>query len=186
MPLTHAVARREIHHRVIDMQAFERDDGLYDIEARLVDRKPFPFVRMSSPEPTPAGQPLHDLSIRLTVDRDYVVVAVEAASDTTPWALCRQAEGTLAVLVGEKVGRGWSSLVKSRLRGTAGCTHLTEMLIPMATTALQGIRGIHREQVRGINAAGEPVMIDTCYSYARTREVARVLWPVHHVPAQGD
>src|SRR5512145_3454782 len=123
------------------MLAFARDDGLFDVEARLIDRKPFDYVRPSSPQPVPAGQPLHDLQVRLTLDGHFVVRAIEASSDVTPWALCREAEATLQALVGEPVERGWSAKVKERLRGAAGCTHLMEMLVTLGTTALQGIRG---------------------------------------------
>lgn len=177
--------RRPIHHRVIEMEAFARDDGLFDVEARLIDRKPFPFVRMSSPEPVPAGEPLHDIWIRMTLDREYVVRSLIAASDTTPWPLCKQATDTLSVLVGEKVARGWSSKVKERLRGAASCTHLMEMLIPMATTAFQGIRGLHPEQARAVGADGIPSKIDTCFAYGREREVVRMLWPKHSGPSRG-
>src|SRR5437764_5636833 len=128
MPLSAPVQRREAHHRSIEMKTFARDDGLYDVEGRLIDRKPFDFVRPSSQRAVPAGEPLHDLWIRMTLDDDYTVRAMEAASDTTPWALCRQAEDTLKVLVGHRVARGWSSLVKEKLRGAASCTHLMEML----------------------------------------------------------
>lgn len=186
MPLSPANTRREIHHRTIDMRAFAREDGLYDIEARLVDTKPFPFLRMASPVPAPAGAALHDLRIRITVDELYVVREVEAASDVTPWPLCRQAEGTLKVLLGERIGPGWSARVKTLLRGKAGCTHLTELLIPMATTALQGIRGIHRDSTLTLNEKGEPGMIDTCFSYSREREVVRLIWPRNHVSRDGS
>ena len=179
MPLPEATPRRSIHRRIIEMEAFVRDDDLYDIEARLVDRKPFPFVRMSSPEPTPAGQALHDIWIRMTVDRDYVVRDIVAASDTTPWPLCKEATATLSVLIGERLARGWSSKVKERLRGAASCTHLMEMLIPMGTTAFQGIRGLHPEQARTVGADGVPSKIDTCFAYGREREVVRMLWPEH-------
>lgn len=90
MPLTQAASRREIHHRVIDMKAYARDDGLFDVEAHLVDRKPLAFPRVSSPEPIPAGMPLHDLWIRFTVDEQFVVRAIEAASDVTPYGLCKE------------------------------------------------------------------------------------------------
>ncbi|HSW19790.1 MAG TPA: DUF2889 domain-containing protein, partial [Ramlibacter sp.] len=83
MPLPDPTSRREIHHRSIEMRAFVRDDGLYDVEARLVDRKPFPFQRLSSPDAVPAGQALHDLWIRMTVDGDYIVKSIVAASDAT-------------------------------------------------------------------------------------------------------
>ena len=137
MPLSQPVARREVHHRLIDMQAYAREDGLYDVEAHLVDTKPFEFVRVSSPRPVPAGEALHDLWIRMTVDGDYTVRAIEAASDITPYGICKEAESTLSVLVGERLVRGWSAKVKERLRGAASCTHLMELLMPMATTAYQ-------------------------------------------------
>lgn len=183
MPLPDADARRPIHRRVLDMQAFARDDGLYDIEARLIDRKPFPFQRLSSPVPTPAGDALHDLWIRMTVDRSYVVTRLIASSDSTPWPLCKEATDTLSVLVGERIARGWSRTVKERLRGAAGCTHLMEMLIPMGTTALQGIRGLNPEQARSVDAQGAPTKLDTCFAYSRERSVVRMLWPEHARPA---
>jgi hypothetical protein len=179
VPLPTPSARREVHHRSIDMHAFARDDGLFDVEARLIDRKPFDYVRPSSPQPVPAGQPLHDLWVRLTLDGNFVVRAIEASSDVTPWALCREAEATLQVLVGEPVARGWSANVKERLRGAAGCTHLMEMLVTLGTTALQGIRGA--DPNRRLTAEGK---IDTCYAYARQRSVVKVLWPEHHRPSE--
>ncbi|WP_338050899.1 MULTISPECIES: DUF2889 domain-containing protein [Ramlibacter] len=180
MPLSTPGARREIHHRVIDMRAYAREDGLYDVEARLVDTKPYAFKRPSSPEPLPAGQSLHDIWVRLVVDGEFVVRGIEAASDVTPWAICKQAESTLQVLVGEKLARGWSAKVKERLRGAASCTHLMEMLIPLATTALQGIRALQME--RYLHAEGDegPLKIDSCYAYGREREVVQRLWPQHY------
>lgn len=186
MPLTSPPPRRQVHRRVIDLQVYERDDGRFDVEAHLVDRKPFEFKRLSSPQPLPAGQPLHDLWVRLTVDASYTVVAVEAASDVTPWALCKQAEATLSVMIGERIQRGWSAKVKERLRGTASCTHLMEMLLPAATAALQGIRGLNPERRRKeVGAEGLPAQIDTCYAYSRESEVVLRLWPQHHRAATG-
>jgi hypothetical protein len=183
MPLIEPSRRHEVHHRNIDMRAFARDDGLYDVEAHLVDRKPFPFKRTHAPDPIPPGQPLHDLWVRLTVDVSYVVQGIQASSDVTPFPLCREAEATLSVLVGEKVARGWSTKVKERLRGAAGCTHLMEMLITMGTTAHQGIRGLHLEQARAVNAEGVPLKLDSCYAYGRQRGVVKMLWPEHYQAA---
>ncbi|MCW5666254.1 MAG: DUF2889 domain-containing protein [Piscinibacter sp.] len=177
MPLPPPAARREVHQRTIEMQAFARADGLFDVEARLIDRKPFDFVRPSSPQPVPAGVPLHDLWVRLTVDGELTVRAIAAASDVTPWALCCEAEGTLQVLVGERLARGWSAKVKERLRSAAGCTHLMEMLVTMGTTALQGIRGSDPSRRPSPEAK-----LDSCYAYGRERSVVRMLWPEHHRP----
>jgi hypothetical protein len=174
MPLSPIAGRTEAHARVIEMRAFARGNGLYDVEGHLVDRKPFAFLRAGDTVPLAPGAPMHDLWVRLTVDGDFVVRGIEAASDVTPYAICKQAEATLQVLVGERLARGWSSKVKERLRGAAGCTHLTEMLVPLATTAFQAIHGLRPVQER---TAGASALVDTCYAYDRGSEVVRRLAP---------
>ena len=42
------------------MKVFRRKDGLYDVEAHLVDTKPFAFERVNRPDSCPPGS-LHDL-----------------------------------------------------------------------------------------------------------------------------
>jgi len=180
MPLSDGTARREIHHRIIDMRAYVRDDGLYDVEAHLLDRKPFAFNRLVSTTPLPAGEPLHDMWVRITVDDQYVVQGIEAPSDVTPYGLCKEAESTLSVLIGEQIASGWSAKVKERLRGAASCTHLMEVLIPMATTTLQGIRGLRRERNPLPDESIDPRALDSCYAYARHRDVVKVNWPQHY------
>lgn len=182
MPLSEPDPRREVHHRTIDMKTYAREDGLFDVEAHLVDRKPFDFVRLASKDPTPAGSALHDLRIRMTIDADLVVRKIEASGDVMPYEVCREATETLGVLVGQRIARGWSTVVKQRLRGAACCTHLMEMLMPAATTALQGIRALVDTHRRALNDAGEPVQLDSCYAYARHREPVARLWPQHHRP----
>lgn len=183
MPLSLPVARREIHLRVIEMRAYAREDGHFDVEAHLVDRKPFAFKRVFKPQPVPPMEPLHDLWVRMTVGEDLVVRAIEAASDVTPYAVCREAEVTLSVLVGEKIARGWSAKVKERLRGSQSCTHLMEVLLPLATTALQGIRGMQSEDERNpLDANGVPLKLDSCLAYGASSEVIRLHWPQHHRP----
>lgn len=184
MPMTNPENHREIHCRTIDIRVFARDDGLYDVVGHLVDQKPFPFWRVQPPEPIPAGQPLHDFWIRLTVDNSYAVRAIEAASDTTPFALCKEAEATLSALVGARIASGWSSKVKGLLRGAASCTHLMEMLITMATPALQGIRGLAREHKVQTDSDAVVGKLDSCYAYARNRAVVKIHWPEHYQPSK--
>ena len=178
MPLSAPPARRKIHRRVIEMEAYQREDGLFEVEGHLVDTKPFDFDRVLQGI-VPAGQPLHDLWIRLTVDAGRVVRAIEASSGRTPFGICKEAEATLQVLVGERIARGWSAVVKERLRGAASCTHLMEMLLPMATTALQGINGLRDKSERLGGEGRELQKIDSCYAYGREREVVQRLWPQH-------
>jgi hypothetical protein len=180
MPLSPVVDREEVHHRVIDMKTYARANGLFDAEAHLLDRKPFDFVRAGATDTVAAGEPFHDLWIRVTVDSAFVVRAIEAASDVTPWAVCKEAGAALQVLVGEALVKGWTAKVKEKLRGAAGCTHLAEMLIPLATTALQGIYGLRPQAEREANIGA---LVDSCYAFGSNREVVQRLAPLHYQPA---
>jgi hypothetical protein len=182
MPLSESAARREVHQRVIDMRAYARADGLYDVEAHLIDRKPYDFQHSGRPDPLPAGTPLHDLWVRVTVDEEYVIHHIEAASDATPYSLCKEATAALDVLVGERIGKGWSSLVKERLRGPIACTHLRELMIPLATAMMQGIRALKGAPSQFVDADGKPSNLNSCYAYADHRDVVKRMWPEHFKP----
>ena len=182
MPLSAPSKRKEIHHRVIDMHAYARDDGLFDVEARLIDQKPFDTIRFATGEKVPAGRARHDLWVRLTVDAQFVVRAVEASSDVTPYPVCKEAEASLAVMIGVPIASGWSTRVKERLRGSASCTHLMEMLIPLATTTLQGMGGLDPTKNSALNSHGVPRKLDTCHAYGRSSEVVKLMWPDHYRP----
>lgn len=176
MPLSKEAPRQPIHHRVIDMQAYAREDGLYDVEARLVDRKPFPFRRRGTTTPLPPNAPVHDLWVRVTIDEQFTIHAVETASDVTPYGTCPEGGKALQSMVGERMAAGWSRTVKTRLRGAASCTHLMELLIPMATTAYQGVQ-THLRMAKGVESQGASARVDSCWAYRRDGEVVRMLWP---------
>src|SRR5436190_836850 len=67
MPLPEPTApRTPLHHRTIEIRGWKRDDGLYDIEGHLLDRKAVDF-KLASGVRTP-GEPIHSLWLRITVD----------------------------------------------------------------------------------------------------------------------
>jgi hypothetical protein len=52
---------------------------------------------------------------------------------------CRGAVPGYQKLLGERLGPGFSRRIKELFGGVEGCVHLTELLLPMATTAFQTI-----------------------------------------------
>ncbi len=177
MPLPDSLEREEIHQRQITMRAYRRVDGLYEIEGRVVDNKPIEFVAPLTNRVLAPGQSIHDLWIRLVIDDEFLIHDVIASSDATPFGICKQAPPTLEVMKGERIGAGWSKLVRSKLKGAASCTHLMELLGPMATTAYQALWPVVRTRPDPLDANGRPTKIDSCYAYASNREVTLKLWP---------
>jgi hypothetical protein len=185
MPLPAPVARLELHLRTIDLRGFHRDDGLYDIEASLVDVKAEDYT-VDSGRIIRRGESLHDMAIRLVVDDDLNVKEVFAATDAAPYPICPAAAGTLLCLVGLRIGPGWSRAVRERLAGRQGCTHLTELLKPLATVAIQTLSGLRKSRPDQANGAGKPAKIDSCYAYSAERELIRQRWPAYYLGAGKD
>ena len=120
------VARREqVHTRKIELQGYSREDGLFDIEARLTDTKSYGFETDDRGWIDP-GEPLHGMSMRMTIDEDMVIVAFEAATDYSPHAICPQIAPNYAKLAGLRIGprlparRGRAGRRRARLHASAG------------------------------------------------------------------
>ena len=112
----------------------------------MVDTKTYPSAPSAS-QPRAAGEPIHHMRIRLTIDDGLVVRAAVAAMPNTPFAECQPAALPMDGLVGASIGRGWRRAVEAAMGGTAGCTHIRELLSAMATVAFQTV-GPYRQQER--------------------------------------
>lgn len=192
MPLTNAAPRKHIHTRQIQCQGYLREDGLWDIEGTITDTKTYAFHNDFRGEVAP-GEPIHDMAIRLTVDDRFEVRAVEAVMDNHPYPICGDVAPNFQRLVGLKIQSGWRREVRRKLGGTAGCTHLVELLGPIATTAMQTIRPYRRNEVRQNLEEGEadptlrrPHQIDTCYAWGSGNEVVRRYLPDHYTGGEGN
>ena len=70
MPLSPAAPREPLHIRTISCIGYLREDGLWDIEGHLTDTKTYGFTNDHRGQ-VEAGNPVHDMWIRLTVDNDF-------------------------------------------------------------------------------------------------------------------
>lgn len=171
---TPAAPRRALHLRRISSEAFEREDGLIDIEAVLTDTRP---VRTSlvTGRDIEAGQPIHRMRMRLTIDRERRIVDAQAFSEAHPYRECEAVESAYAQLIGLRIEPGFTQAVKRLFRGEAGCTHLTELLPTMATTAFQVLWADLDATGPGAAAGGTPV--GGCHGLRADGEVVRLHLP---------
>ena len=200
MPLTPPRPREAIHKRAIEINGYRRDDGLYDLEARLTDTKSFGQTNYDRGY-IAAGEPIHDMWLRLTIDPTMEIVAVEAVSDKTPYIMCPAAAPNFSRLVGLRIKAGFLRDANHRVGGAVGCTHLRELLQQMATTAFQTINPAKvRQEMRTeggdetpgsdkVDAritekmGGAPKILNTCLAYADTGPLVKRRWPHLHKDA---
>jgi hypothetical protein len=169
---------------------FERSDGLFDIEGRMRDTKSTDSDLLF--KTVPAGSPIHDMHIVVTIDAKLVIRRIDAHSDAAPSRFCAEINHAYRSLEGLSIGAGFMKEVKSRLSGSKGCTHLTELLGPIATTAIQTLMG-WRKPADAPNGAdeGQPAvqahpMIDTCHAWRAGGEVVQFALRRKHELAQGE
>jgi hypothetical protein len=183
MSLPAPVEREPFHQRRITVDGYRRVDGLWDIEAHLVDTKTYAFDNHWRGTIQP-GEPLHDMWLRVTLDDGMVVRDVIAVAAAHPFRICPEITGDFKRLIGETIGAGWSRRVRTLLGGVAGCTHLVDLLGPIGTIAFQTIKsGRARAQSERPEPAKSdaprrrPAVIDTCHAMRADGEVVQRLWP---------
>jgi hypothetical protein len=195
MPLSKPAARELLHARDIEIRGYRREDGLYDIEAQLADAKSYGFSNQDRGF-IEAGEKLHHMWLRLTVDESMQIVASEAATDRAPYTVCPQAAPNFARLAGLRIKAGFLREATRLVGGTAGCTHLRELLQQMATTAFQTInphkawreaRARGEADIRGTDKldrriaqkmlGGVGAIVDSCVAYAVDGPIVRRRWP---------
>ena len=155
MPLSPPVSRQLRHRRVIRADAYEREDGLWDIEACLTDEKPRDLTLASGVRPN--GSPIHELWLRITIDRKLNVVDAEASSDWVPYpGLCEASNPAYRALIGLNLFQNFRRDAARLLAGTAGCTHLTELCAILPTAAIQAFAGDVWNTDKGRPGSEEP------------------------------
>lgn len=184
MSLSTPAARRHMHTRTIRCEGFERDDGLWDIEAHMVDTKTYavtePYRGLRE-----AGMHVHDMSLRLTLSRDMVVRDIEVATEHAPYDPCFSVAPAFRSLIGATIGSGWRRAVNEAVGGTKGCTHLRELLMPVATVAFQSMGSWPKEgavatEAQPSQAAKRPYFLDGCKAWAADGPVVERLFPLHY------
>ncbi len=187
MPLSPPIGRQHLHTRRVVCQGFFRDDGLWDIEGHITDEKTYEHANEWRGSLKP-GDHVHDMSIRLTLDHTFTIVDVEAVTDSSPYRMCGDITPDFKKLIGLKVGGGFNRAVRERLGGVHGCTHIVELLGPVATTAFQTVGSRKAKELTDAHRAkiGKPAkpadpskpqrkphMLDGCHTWASDGEITK-------------
>jgi hypothetical protein len=184
MPLPEPAPRKLMHTRRIECRGYQREDGLWDIEAEMLDTKTFSFPNKDRGGEIKAGEALHGMGLRLTLDRDFLIHEAEASTDWSPFNVCPEITANYKRLIGLRIKPGWNRALKKLLGGAEGCTHLTELLGPLATTAFQTLYPHRRGEKKP--KAGDPErprILNSCHALSTDGEVVREHWPTFYTGA---
>ncbi len=175
MDPTTPAARTPLHTRTIRLDGYARPDGLLDVEARLTDVKHYDLPGWGG-APLPAGSPMHDMVVTMTVDVEGTIRAFEARTRAAPHASCPDGAANFSRLVGLSIRKGFLKAAAERIGGVEGCTHIRELLQQMATVAFQSMREM-RVKSYGAHPDRPPPLIDSCIAWAASGDWVRVRFP---------
>ena len=184
MPLPAPTPREKLHNRSIVCEGFRRADGLWDIEACMIDTKTYAYHNRDRGE-VKAGEPVHEMWLRLTLDLDMTIIQAHAEMEYSPFNLCRGARGVMKELEGLQIKSGWLRQARARIGRRESCTHLFELLGPLSTTAYQTMHtALEKRRTGGAPRPGapdakreRPRIIDQCYSLASDSPIVKLEWP---------
>ncbi|MGJ7509786.1 DUF2889 domain-containing protein [Variovorax sp. GT1P44] len=190
LPTPSAPARRLLHTREIICNGFLRDDGLVDVESTMRDISPCGSDLFF--KPLGPGEDLHRMRIVLTVDAELVIRGIQVSTDAAPTPWCAESNAVYDALVGMKIGPGFTKKVRALVGGAKGCTHLTELMGPAATTAMQTWFALGRER-GGLRAAHarpgplpRPALANTCQAYRSEGKALEAIWPLHRRAVEAE
>lgn len=174
-------ARRLLHTREIVCRGYLRDDGMLDVEGSMRDLSAegtdLYFKKLH------AGEAIHGMRITMTVDSELVIRHLRVHTEAAPTPYCAESNPGYHALQGLRIGPGFTREARAIVGGTKGCTHLTELLGPLATTAMQTLFALRREAggVRAIHAMPgklpKPSIAGTCQAYRADGEALKIIWP---------
>ena len=158
--------------RAVTYEGYRRGDDLFDIEGHLTDVKDHDYALLTGVRR--AGEPVHDMWIRLTIGSDYLIRAIEVRTDEMPYpGACDLITPAYDKLVGASLLHGFRRTLQEAMGGVRGCSHLTELLSHAPTAAIQMFAGLRRE----IEGDERPFQLDRCHALETTTETVRRYYP---------
>lgn len=171
--------RETVHTRSIVCRSFRRDDAMIDIDGRFIDTRPFDY-ESDFRGPCQAGSALHNMQLRLTIDRSRHIHALASAMPGTPYSGCAEVNPNFQRLVGLSIGRGFRKAMRDRIGGVEGCTHVIALLDAMSAAAVQAFASANYAprkpgQPEPVKVWKLDALIDSCHSYRADGEVIRAM-----------
>lgn len=182
MPLPAPAPRKLMHKRTIVCEGYERADGQWDVDGRLTDVKTETIHDWDHEGGViPAGQPIHDMHLRVTVDAKMTITASEAAMDFHPWRICPSIAPNYKQLTGLAIRPGFTQKVAALLGAANGCTHMGSLIGPVATTLMQTMVRARLKRQSEAQATGQPRamphFLNTCHTWATNSAIVKREYP---------
>ncbi len=156
-----------IHSRNISVDTYEAGEDRLLLEGTLRDDRFYPSYFYSARKFVDAGV-IHLIVVRFVVTLPSLLISeAEARMEAVPNEICQEVRDTVRKLDGLRIHRGFRGEVMRRMGGKTGCLHMTNLVLAMASAAVQG-QWAYYSRKRGEAPVKSPkidagLLIDSCW-----------------------
>jgi len=108
--------------------------------------------------------------------------------DVQPYEICSNVLSNFQGIVGLKIGPGWNRRVREVVGGVLGCTHLAELLGPLATVTFQTLSAEYARELMGLDPVPRgqrdesevPFMLNGCYTWSPQSPIVQEDFPNYY------
>ena len=186
MALPTAARERELkHRRSIDVQIYSRGQGLWEVDAHISDVRSRETHMVNGL--LPAGQPIHDMLLRLVVNESLDIVEAGAQTSAMPYpGQCDNYGDVYSRLVGLNLMRGFRQAVRERVGGAQACTHITELAQVLPTAVVQAFAGEVIDTHGASADSTQPFQIDRCHALRADSPTVQTYYPRWYRSARSE
>ncbi len=171
-----------IHGRDIRVQCFETDENTIIVEGSLQDERFFPCRILSTGEMRGPGVFHHMTAVMEVSLPDLTVLSVTADMPIIPTPICGQIVHSAQKVVGLQIKHGFTDTVRLLIGYTEGCVHLMNLILAMASAAIQGA-GAYFTRTRETSLPAGPataamdgsVLVNTCWLWREDGPLMQLL-----------
>lgn len=178
MSFAEASRRKNVHARAIDYRRYERENGLWHVEAVMTNTKTCEFSNKWRGA-VPIGGPTHEMLVRVTIHGSFVIEDIFVDTERSQSEMCPANAHMYKKLIAIIWGPGWRKAIRMEVSGTEGCTPLNELLFPMATVAMESIwpirskRKLKSDTLEKLEQDKRPIALDTHHAWASSSPVVK-------------
>jgi hypothetical protein len=138
-----------IHTRTIKVNCYETDEDRLIVEGYLLDERLFPYLIHTLNERRDAG-PMHHLILTMELSIPGMkIISIKTQMPVTPDTGCREISEVMQRLVGHCIRPGFTNEVRGLIGKEAGCLHLTQLILTMSSSAVQGLWSLFSREREG-------------------------------------
>lgn len=167
-----------IYRRSITVDTYEVGENEIIVEGRLRDERFFPFVIYSA-NITRDGGVIHDIVVSMSISLpDLRIKHIESQMPTVPLEGCHEIKDAVKRLEDLSIKQGFTSEVKHKLGKTRGCLHMVNLVLSMASAAVQGMWAYYTRKredagTRFPKTLDGSLMFDSCWMWRKEGPIAQ-------------